>query len=315
MTDTTAAATGTGKPRHRFRDRMRNPVAVKELRSRMRGRRGFVILTLYLLLLSAAISFVYMVTAAGTTVPSSTVARTAGKGLFVAVLGVQVLLAVFIGPAFTAGSITGERERRTFDLVQTTLLTPHALVLGKLVSALSFIVLLVLVSIPLQSIAFLLGGLSAVELVLSESLVLIAAVAYALYGLWCSAVMRSTLASTVTTFAGALFVNFGIPLIALLGLFMAPTISMGAASVFSPLSEITLLYGGLTLAAVNLPATLIVSETFLLNEGTLTGYVETVAGRPVWLFSPWILFAILHVLAALVLYVAAVKRVGRVSEL
>ena len=188
-----------------------NPVTVKELRGRMRGRRAFAVLTLYLLILSGVITIVYLAYNANASGPGVSTARTAGKGLFAAVLAVQVFLVAFIGPAFTAGAISGERERQTFDLLRTTLLSAESFVLGKLISALSYVFLLVLVSIPLQSIAFLLGGLSLAELLISQALILSAAVTYALYGLWCSAAMRSTLAATVTTFAGVLFITFGTP--------------------------------------------------------------------------------------------------------
>ena len=245
--------------------------------------------------------------------PGGTAAYTAGKGLFAAVLGVQVLLVTFIGPAFTAGAVSGERERQTFDLLRTTLLSADSFVLGKLVSALSYIFLLALVSIPLQSIAFLMGGLSPVELILSQVLVLVAAVTYALYGLWCSAAMRSTLAATVATFAGMLFVIFGIPMIALaagvvLGVFSGTTTLSG------PFIERILVYGGLALAATNLPATLITSEVFLLQQGALFVFTEFIDGRAVLIFSPWPLFIVLHVIAAAILYIATVRRVRRVSD-
>ena len=42
----------------RLRRWLQNPVTVKELRSRMRGRRAFVVLTVYLLLTSGFISLV-----------------------------------------------------------------------------------------------------------------------------------------------------------------------------------------------------------------------------------------------------------------
>jgi ABC-type transport system involved in multi-copper enzyme maturation permease subunit len=226
---------------------------------------------------------------------------------------VQVLLVTFIGPAFTAGAVSGERERQTFDLLRTTLLSADSFVLGKLISALSYTFLLVLVSIPLQSIAFLLGGLSPVELILSEVLILVAAVTYALYGLWCSAAMRSTLAATVATFAGMLFIIFGIPMLALaagvvLGVFSGvPTLS-------GPFVEIILIYGGLALAATNLPATLIISEIFLLQQNALMAFTQLIDGRTVWIFSPWILFIIFHAIAAIILYSATVRRVRRVSD-
>lgn len=298
---------------NRLTGRLDNPVTIKELRSRMRGRRAFIVLTLYLIALSGVIILVYLAYTATANTPGGTAAYTAGKGLFAAVLAVQVVLVVFIGPAFTAGAISGERERQTFDLLRTTLLSAESFVLGKLISALSYIFLLILVSIPLQSIAFLIGGLSLIELVLSEALVLLAAITYALYGLWCSAAMRSTLAATVAAFGGMLLLIFGIPMLAL-AFFTMLGISSGIGIAPNPLIEIILIYGGLFLAALNLPATLIVSEAFLLQQGTLIGFSQTMPGGAIWIISPWILFAILHALACVVLYKATVRRVRRVSD-
>ena len=312
MAETSLAVEKTSH-RNRFSGVLNNPVTIKELRSRMRGRRAFVVLSLYLLVLSAAIVFVYLIYLSSSNFPSSTMARTAGKGLFAAVLGVQVLLVTFIGPAFTAAAVSGERERQTFDLLRTTLLSAEAFVLGKLISSLSYILLLVVVSIPLQSIAFLLGGLSAVELVLSQVLILVAAVAYALYGLWCSAAMRSTLAATVATFAGTLFATFGIPALAFITLLLLGSVG-GLLTAPNPSLEMVLIYLGLVMAATNLPATLILSETFLLNQDTLIGYTHTIGSQAMWIFSPWLLFVALHLIAAAVLYVAAVRRVRRISD-
>lgn len=311
------AQTITSSERPRSRQRLaglfNNPVTMKELRSRMRGRRAFAVLSLYLVVLSAAIIFVYLIYVSSSGLPGSTMASTAGKGLFAAVLGVQVLLVAFIGPAFTAAAISGERERQTFDLLRTTTLSADAFVVGKLVSSLSYILLLVVVSIPLQSIAFLVGGLSAIELILSQLLVLIAAVTYALYGLFCSAVMRSTLTATVTTFAGTLFINFGTPVIAFIALLFLSGMG-GILTTGPPSLEIALIYIGLVLAATNLPATLILTESFLLSEDTLIGYTHFVGSQSIWIFSPWIPFIIFHVLAAILLYVATVRRVRRVSD-
>uniref|UniRef100_UPI0035AF7230 ABC transporter permease n=1 Tax=Promineifilum sp. TaxID=2664178 RepID=UPI0035AF7230 len=274
-----------------------NPVAVKELRGRMRGRRAFAVLTLYLVVLSAVIALVYLTYVSGAAGPGSSAARTAGKGLFAAVLAVQGFLVLFIGPAFTAAAISGERERQTFDLLRTTLLPAGSLVLGKLISALSYVFLLVLVSIPLQSIAFLLGGLSLTELILSQIVILVAAVAYALYGLWCSAAMRSTLAATVATFAGTLFMTGGIPLLALAAVVVLNPL-FARVSISGTWLEAALYYVALALAAVNLPATLVVSELLLLQEDALWVYEQSLVTRSIWLFSPWWVFILLHALAA-----------------
>ncbi len=308
---TTTTPTPTG--RKRMASLFSNPMAMKELRSRMRGRRAFAVLSLYLIALSGVITLVYLsyMTSAG--LPGSTAGYTAGKGLFAAVLSVQVVLVTFVGPIFTAGAISGERDRQTFDLLRTTLLSADSLVLGKLVSALSYIFLLVLVSIPLQSIAFLVGGLSPVELVLSQLLILVAAVTYAIYGLWCSATMRSTLAATVATLAGTLFITFGLPVLAFIGVFVLGT-AWGMTGSLNPAVEIALVYLGLALSAVNLPATLIISEVFLIDRNALFVTSQTIAGQSVWLFSPWILFIILHVLVAVFFYMRTVRRVRRIND-
>lgn len=290
-----------------------NPVAIKELRSRMRGRRAFVVLTIYLIGMSGFISLVYLAYASSASGPFGPDPRQAGKVVFTAVLANQVILVTFIGPSFTAGAISGEKERQTYDLLRTTLLTANAFVKGKLISALSYVVLLILASIPLQSIAFMLGGVAPVELFLSQLLVLVASVTFALYGLFASSLMRSTLAASVTTFAGTLFLTVGLP--TLVGIFAGffGSVVFGTSGT-TWLTEALLTYAGLFLSALNLPATLVVSEVLLLQEDTLFLFQASFGGHSVWLFSPWPLFLLLYFLLALILYWACVRRVRRIAD-
>lgn len=290
-----------------------NPVAIKELRSRMRGRRAFIVLTIYLLVMSSFISLIYLALASASNRPYSAELRQAGKFVFAAVLGIETFLAIFIAPAFTAGAISGEKERQTYDLLRTTLLPANWFVMGKLLSALSYVFLLIFASIPLQSIAFLLGGLSVEELVIAQVLVLVAAVTFSVYGLYCSSTMRTTLAASVVTFGGALFLTIGLPIIVFLFVSIIGPLMLGVGST-SWVTQIILVYGGLFLAALNLPATLIVSEFVLLEENTLFFFSETYGGHTVWLFSPWFLYLLLYTLIALILYWACVRRVRRIAE-
>lgn len=298
----------------RFQAILQNPVTMKELRSRMRGRRAFVVLTVYLLVMSLFLSLVYLAFAASSRNVYGPDSRQAGKALFAAVLGVEVFLVIFIAPAFTAGAITGEKERQTYDLLRTTLLPANWFVLGKLLSALSYVFLLIFASIPLQSISFLLGGLSVEELVIGQLLVLAASVTFALFGLYCSSLMKSTLAASVVTFGGALFWTIGLPVLVFMfaGFF-------GSFLFNGPLHWATqafLYYAGLALAATNLPATMVLSESVLLEENTLFFFTTTV-GTPshtITLFSPWPLFLIIYALAALLLYWACVRRVKRIAD-
>ncbi len=297
--------------RHMLQD---NPVMMKELRSRMRGRRAFVVLTIYLGVMSLLLTLIYLAYASAASQPFGPDPRQAGKVVLASVVGVEVLLAVFIAPAFTAGAITGEKERQTYDLLRTTLLPANWFVMGKLQSALAYVLLLIVASLPLQSIAFLLGGVAPEELIVSQILVVVAALAYAIYGLFCSSMLRSTLAASVATFAGTIFFTVGLPLLAAIG---ASFISSLLFSYTGPtpdwILEALLVHMGLFLASFNLPATLIVSEIFLLEQNTLFFYQQSFSGNMVWLYSPWLLFTLLHLLVAWLLYWLTVQRVRKVA--
>lgn len=278
----------------------------------MRGRRAFAILTIYLILMSGLVLMVYVAFASASGNPFGPSSRQAGKAIFAAVLGVQIFLVIFVGPSFTSAAISGEKERKTYDLLRTTLLSARSLVTGKLLSALGYVFLLIVASIPLQSVAFLLGGISLLELFLSEALVVVSAVTYAMIGLYLSSVMRTTLAASVSTFAAALLLTVGIPTLALTFVAFLGPFFFGSASPAFPVMAL-MIYGGLLLAAVNLPATLVVSELFLLEQDALFFFSEVIDGRTLYLFSPWFIYAILHVFFALFLYWISVRRVRRIA--
>jgi ABC-2 type transport system permease protein len=290
-----------------------NPVTVKELRSRMRGRRAFVVLTFHVLAVSGLISLVYLAYAAAADNMYGPDSRQAGKVIFFTIVMMQTFLVALVGPAFTAGAISGEKERQTYDLLRTTLLSARALILGKLTSALSYVLLLIFALVPLQSIAFLLGGVALEELLISQLLILTSAVAFALLGLFYSSLFRSTLASTVATFSTTLFLTLGTPLIAALATSIIAPFLFGFSSP-SGLVQAGLIYLGLLLASTNLPLSLILSEIFLLQEGTLFYFTQVVDGRTVYIFSPWPAFMLLHVLLALLLYWLTIWRVRQVAD-
>jgi ABC-type transport system involved in multi-copper enzyme maturation permease subunit len=216
----------------------------------MRGGRAFAVLTIYLALMSGLVLIVYLAFSAASNNNFGPSSRQAGKAVFAAVLTIQVFLVIFIGPAFTSATISGEKDRQTYDLLRTTLLPARSLVIGKLISALAYVFLLIIVSIPLQSIAFLLGGITFTELFLSQVLIIISAISYALIGFYYSTVMRSTLAASVATFASALLLTMGGPFLAGILATLMGTFLFGS-SMPSWSMQALLIYGGILLAAKN----------------------------------------------------------------
>ena len=203
MDDPVTAAT-TGRPRRLggLRDVFggMSAISVKELRGRMRGRRAFVIITIHLLLVAG---FAWMVETLMertlTTNFGSTFSASAdiGRALFVAMLILLTLIVLVLAPASTAGAISLEREKQTLDLLTTTPISSLAIVLGKLLSALSWILLLLLASIPVTALVFTFGGVGPDDMVKGYVVLLVTALFYGSVGLFVSALVKRTQAATV----------------------------------------------------------------------------------------------------------------------
>jgi ABC-type transport system involved in multi-copper enzyme maturation permease subunit len=70
----------------------------------------------------------------------------------------QFLLAVVLTPAFVAGAVAEEKEKRTLPFLLATDLRAHEIILGKLASRLGHLLLLLLSGLPLLALLQLLGG-------------------------------------------------------------------------------------------------------------------------------------------------------------
>ncbi|HSH05223.1 MAG TPA: ABC transporter permease [Anaerolineae bacterium] len=285
-------------------DTRHNPITIKELRSRMRGRRAFIVLTGYLILVSAFVLLVYATYVSASQQRYGPPTEEAGKALFGAVLTAQGFLVLIVGPAFTSGSISGEKERQTYELLRTTLMSPKTFVWGKLLSALSYVFLLVSASIPLLSIGFLLGGVALGEIFVSQLLVGVTAVTYALLGLYASSILRTTLAANVVTYAALLIFVTGIPV------FMFISVALFDIY-FDFAGEAIFFYFMLLLVSFNFPATVIASEAMLLTENTYFYFTETLGGWTVVIISPWILYTIFHIIIAFILYRLCLRQNSR----
>ena len=80
--------------------------------------------------------------------------------LFPAVAIAQVCIVALYMPIITASSISGEKERQTFDIMLTTCMSPFSIVFGKVISAVIRILFFVAASMPIMAMSFVVGGLS-----------------------------------------------------------------------------------------------------------------------------------------------------------
>ena len=184
-----------------------NPIVAKEYRSRMRTWRSPLAMMIYILLVAGL----------GFAIFSSTVSSNQfggqpanyGQILFEWLVVFQMILLTFITPALTAGAISSERERQTIDLLFVTRIAPFSIIWGKLLSSMSFVVLLLLLSVPIFSLVFLFGGIEVDQVLYAFLITVVAALTLGVIGIAFSTWLRRSLAATVASYVGAFLLLFG----------------------------------------------------------------------------------------------------------
>jgi len=183
----------------------------------MRTWRSPLAITLYVLLLGGLGWLVFAGISASAGSPfGGGQAATYGQNLFTFLIIFQLLLLSFITPALTAGAISGERERQTIDLLFCTRVRPFAILWGKLLASMSFVLLLLVISIPIFSLVFLFGGIELDQVVTAFLVTGVAALTLGAMGIFFSTIAPRTLPSTVAAYGAAFVLLFGTLLIATL---------------------------------------------------------------------------------------------------
>ena len=125
----------------------------------------------------------------------------------------QAVLLMFIVPVLTATSITGERERQTLDILLSTNLSPMKIVLGKLMSTVTRVTLLIISTMPIYAINFLVGGTSFNELIILTIFFIGTTIYVGSIGIFMSTIFKTSKSSTVASLITVLFAVVGTLLI------------------------------------------------------------------------------------------------------
>jgi ABC-type transport system involved in multi-copper enzyme maturation permease subunit len=223
---------------------LENTVLQRELLVNLRMGRAFALLAAYVGLLGLV---VYLAWPSGVQLDLTTRPEDSRALVNLFFLG-QYVLASLMAPSFAAGAITGEKERKTYEMLLASPMRPGAIVLGKLLASLAHVALLIFASLPIVMLCIPLGGVSTLE-VLAAYLALILSVAtFGMISLACSSYFQRTAASLVVSYLIIL------PL-AMLGVLMWQALSnQGALRLMLTLSVLpvgTLLICGTLLAATS----------------------------------------------------------------
>ena len=184
-----------------------------------------------------------------------------------------------------------------------------------------------LAAIPLQSIAFLFGGVSETEVILSFVILLVTSIALGSIGIYFSCVMQRTLAASIATYGFALIITIGLPLlmIVLASLLIPFVLAISPGLRVSLPLQIGLTYVFGVVICTNPLATAFASQWLILNSkgtGLFTWSVSTPAVAPatvgtmatIPLISPWIVFTVFYLVVAVIMVILSIRRVRKIED-
>ncbi|HEY4690634.1 MAG TPA: ABC transporter permease subunit [Anaerolineae bacterium] len=189
-----------------------NPVLIKELRGRMRGPRAYLFLSgtlvllglagygLYRLALFSAQSFF------GGGVPQGALI---GQSVFVGLVFIALVVICAIAPSLTAGAISGEHERKTYDMLMATPLRSSSVLLGKLAVSLSYAALILIAAVPMVSLSYVFGGVATIDMLQALLLLVGFALTFSTIGLFFSALFRRTTPAVLASYTVLAIFVFG----------------------------------------------------------------------------------------------------------
>ncbi len=173
-----------------------NPVLSRELLVNLRSNRAFVFQAAYVSFLGLVVYLAWPKADTGITLVSSDAAQRLFNLFF---LG-QFFLVAMVAPTFAAGSVAGEKERKTYEMLLASPLEPMTILVGKLLSSLTYLVLLILSSLPLMILCFLLGGILLSEIARAYLVLILAAGTFGLISVACSSYFKRTSSALVVSY-------------------------------------------------------------------------------------------------------------------
>lgn len=289
------------------------------VRSARRGR-NIAVRTLYALAILGLLYWTYFIWRLRSVeggIPINELA-TFAESFFYVFLAVQSLAVVLLTPAYVAGAIAEEKERQTVDYLLATDLRNREIVLGKLVSRLGTMALLVLSGLPILSLMEMLGGIEPRLLLAAFAVTGLTMLSLAAVSILCSVYARRAREAILVSYL--IVLAYPILGVALIGLFRALEIDQ---RVLVPIGVIP----ALTAVSSDDPSLPPVEEPFTLgdlaerfNDGSLPVFVyrllqELSTGSTVAEALPHLLtgYAVAHLLMTAICLGWSIYAVRRVA--
>lgn len=176
-----------------------NPVFKRESRISARSLRLPLILVVFNSIL-ALVALLNMYSTLAQVRLTATIQYSSFLDLYVFIAIMEFIMLLLIMPAITAGSISGERERQTLEIMLATRMTPAQIVLGKLASAGGTMLMLIFSTFPILAMVFVYGGITGKDILMMLFCFITIAIFVGSIGIFCSAISKKTTTATVATY-------------------------------------------------------------------------------------------------------------------
>ena len=179
---------------------LENPVLQRELLVNLRMPRSFWLLLLYQVILGVIVYFAWpREVRLDLTVDSGN-----NSQLVDLVFLGQYVLASLMAPSFAAGAVSGEKERKTYEMLLASPINPESIVFGKLVAALTHLAMLIVASLPIVMLCLPLGGVSFYEVLAAYVMLITSVVAFGMISVACGSFFPRTSSSLVVSYLAIL---------------------------------------------------------------------------------------------------------------
>lgn len=189
------------------------PLVVRELIQMASRRRTYLLRVFYALALFALGGLIYWDQIRFSVAENTWGFLGTGGQLLEALTTMQILGIWFFLPAMVCPALTLEKERQTLPLLFLTRLRPTTLLLEKLIGRLVPMFSLVLLSLPLLTIAYALGGISSTQMLNTIWLLLVTMLQIGCLALCCSVWCRTTVSAFITSYLVTAAYVIGIPMV------------------------------------------------------------------------------------------------------
>ncbi len=200
-----------------------NPITARELKSRFRSGRSAVFVSIWLITLAVFgyLFFIYARFIASQNLGfgfgfgfdggfggGALIAAQTGRTLFEVLMYFFITAALLIVPGVAALAIVTEKERLTFELLQVSQMRPYQVVLGKLGSALAYLVLLIVAAAPLLVLPTLIGGVTVGEVLRGLTMLVVIIITLGSISIWISSRAKTVRSAVATSYIVTLFIGF-----------------------------------------------------------------------------------------------------------